>query len=96
MTLGKSPTTEDAFRSGSDFCRDRVSERSIYGLLYRESHRLFPDEAFADLFADIGRASVPPRIVAVVMVLQRLEGLSDREAVDRVLAAQVREEAVRA
>jgi hypothetical protein len=26
---------------------------------------------------------VPPRIVAVVMVLQRLEGLSDREAVDR-------------
>src|ERR1700712_506156 len=84
MTLGKSPTTEDAFRSGSDFCRDRVSEKSIYGLLYRESHRLFPDDAFADLFADIGRASVPPRIVAVVMVLQRLEGLSDREAGDRI------------
>jgi hypothetical protein len=84
MTLGKSPTSEDAFRSGTGFCRDRVSERSIYGLLYWESHRLFPDEAFADLFADIGRASVPPRIVAVVMVLQRLEGLSDREAVDRI------------
>jgi hypothetical protein len=84
MTLGKSPATEDAFRSGASFCKDRVSERSIYALLYRESHRLFPDEMFADLFADIGRASVPPRIVAVVMVLQRLEGLSDREAVDRV------------
>lgn len=84
MTLGKSPTTEDVFRSGTDFCRDRVSATSIYGLLYRESHRLFPDEAFADLFADIGRASVPPRIVSVVMVLQRLEGLSDREAVDRI------------
>jgi len=84
MTLGKSPITEDAFRSGSDFCRERVSEKSIYGLLYRESHRLFPDEAFADLFADIGRASVPPRVVAVVMVLQRLEGLSDREATDRI------------
>lgn len=84
MTLGKSPTSEDAFRSGAGFCRDRVAETSIYGLLYRESHRLFPDEAFADLFADIGRASVPPRIVAVVMVLQRLEGLSDREAVDRI------------
>jgi hypothetical protein len=52
-------------------------------LLHREGHRLFPDEAFADLFKDIGRASVPPRIVAVVMVLQRLEGVSDREAVDR-------------
>jgi hypothetical protein len=84
MTLGKSPTSEDAFRSGAGFCQGRVSETSIYGLLYRESHRLFPDEAFADLFADIGRASVPPRIVAVVMVLQRLEGLSDREAVDRI------------
>ena len=84
MTLGKSPTSEDAFRSGAGFCRDRVSETSIYGLLYRESHRLFPDEAFADLFADIGRASVPPRIVSVVMVLQRLEGLSDREAADRI------------
>jgi len=84
MTLGKSPTSEDAFRSGTSFCQEHVSETSIYGMLYRESHRLFPDEAFADLFADIGRASVPPRIVSVVMVLQRLEGLSDREAADRI------------
>jgi hypothetical protein len=38
---------------------------------------------FADLFTDIGRRSVPPMIVAVVMVLQRIEGVSDREAVDR-------------
>jgi len=58
MTLGKSPTSEDAFRSGTSFCRDHVSATSIYALLYRESHRLFPDEAFADLFADIGRASL--------------------------------------
>jgi Transposase domain (DUF772) len=35
------------------------------------------------LFTDVGRRSVPPMIVAVVMVLQRIEGLSDREAVDR-------------
>jgi hypothetical protein len=38
---------------------------------------------FADLFDDVGRRSVPPMIVAVVMVLQRIEGLSDREAADR-------------
>jgi hypothetical protein len=61
-----------------------LSPKSLYALLYRESHRLFPDEDFADLFCDIGRRSVPPRIVAVVMVLQRFEGLSDREAVDRL------------
>ena len=56
---------------------------SIYALLHRECHRLFPDEMFADLFCDVGRRCVPPMIVAVVMVLQRIEGCSDREAVDR-------------
>jgi len=83
MSLGESPTTADVFRSSTEFCRGRLSPASIYALLHRESHRLFADDAFADLFSDIGRASVPPRIVAVVMVLQRFEGLSDREAVDR-------------
>ena len=56
---------------------------SIHALLHLECFSLFPDELFADLFADVGRRSVPPLIVAVVMVLQRLEGLSDREAVER-------------
>jgi Transposase DDE domain/Transposase domain (DUF772) len=60
-----------------------VAPTSIYGLLHRECERLFPDEMFADLFTDVGRRSVPPMIVAVVMVLQRIEGCSDREAVDR-------------
>ena len=56
---------------------------SIYGILHRECFGLFPDEMFADLFTGRGRRSVPPMIVAVVMVLQRIEGCSDREAVDR-------------
>jgi IS5 family transposase len=38
---------------------------------------------FADLFSTKGRRCVPPSVVARVMVLQRLEGLSDREAVER-------------
>ncbi|MFB9181258.1 transposase [Dactylosporangium sucinum] len=38
---------------------------------------------FTDLFAEVGRRSVPASVVATVMVLQRLEGLSDREAVER-------------
>src|SRR5665811_60804 len=50
---------------------------------HRECFALFPDEMFADLFTGVGRRSVPPMIVAVVMVLQRVEGCSDREAVDR-------------
>src|SRR6266481_5545463 len=81
MTLGRSPSSGSGSSTG--FCADRLSPTSIYGLLHREGDRLFPDEAFEDLFQGIGRWSVAPRIVAVVMVLQRLEGLSDREAVDR-------------
>lgn len=83
MTLGVAPRQPGLFGSTTEFCAPRVGRDSIYGLLHRECHRLFPDEMFADLFTDIGRRSVPPMIVAVVMVLQRIEGCSDREAVDR-------------
>jgi len=83
MTLGSTPRQGDVFRSTTEFCAPRVAPDSIYALLHRECFSLFPDELFADLFADVGRRSVPPLIVAVVMVLQRLEGLSDREAVER-------------
>jgi transposase len=42
---------------------------------------LFPDEMFEDLFTSArGRPSIPSDVVASVMVLQALEGLSDREA----------------
>jgi hypothetical protein len=71
------------FATTASFCEPLVAPDSIYGLLHRECHRLFPDEMFADLFCDVGRRCVPPMIVAVVMVLQRLEGCSDREAVER-------------
>lgn len=82
MGLGRSPKQEDLDRSTRAACEARLPEKSIYRLLARDCHRLFPDEEFADLFATKGRNSAPPRIVAVVMVLQRLNGFSDREAVD--------------
>ena len=83
MTLGLAPRQADLFRTTAAYCDGRVAAGSIYGILHRECFALFPDEMFADLFDDVGRRSVPPMIVAVVMVLQRIEGLSDREAVDR-------------
>jgi hypothetical protein len=82
MSLGLTPTQADVFTTTA-FCEGRVAPDSIYGLLHRECFALFPDEMFSDLFCDVGRRSVPPMIVAVVMVLQRIEGCSDREAVDR-------------
>lgn len=83
MSLGVSPTQGDLLRSTASYCGSRVRPDSIYGVLHRECFSLFPDEMFADLFTDVGRRSVPPMVVAVVMVLQRIEGCSDREAVDR-------------
>jgi len=83
MSLGLTPRQTDLFATTTTFCESRVRADSIYGLLHRQCFELFPDELFADLFTEVGRRSVPPMIVAVVMVLQRLEGCSDREAVDR-------------
>jgi hypothetical protein len=83
MTLGVAPRQADLFSSTAAYCEGRVAPDSIYGILHRECFILFPDQMFADLFQDVGRRSVPPMIVAVVMVLQRIEGLSDREAADR-------------
>lgn len=84
MSQGSAPRQADLFRDTTEFCAPLVRADSIHALLARECHTLFPDELFGDLFATgVGRRSVPPLVVAVVMVLQRLEGLSDREAVER-------------
>jgi hypothetical protein len=83
MTLGLAPRQGDLLDDITRFCDATVRKDSIYALLHRERDQLFPDEFFADLFSDMGRRSVPPSVVATVMVLQRLEGLSDREAVER-------------
>jgi len=83
VTLGRADLRGDLFDEVARFCEETLPENSIYGFLARERDRLFPDELFADLFTGTGRRSVPPSVVATVMTLQRLDGLSDREAVDR-------------
>ncbi|CAN5484542.1 hypothetical protein BH09MYX1_BH09MYX1_67950 [soil metagenome] len=82
MTLGRAPTHEDLFRSTRELCESRLPEKSIFRLLAAKAHELFPDDAFADLYVRNGRPSISPRVVSVVMVLQRYSGMSDREAVD--------------
>ncbi|CAN5918075.1 hypothetical protein BH23ACT10_BH23ACT10_01750 [soil metagenome] len=83
MTLGLAQRQGDLLDDLTRFCDATVADGSIYGLLHRERDRLFPDQMFADLYTDRGRRSVPPSVLACVMVLQRLEGCSDREAADR-------------
>ena len=83
MSLGRADRQQDLLDDVSWFCEEVLASNSIYSVLHRERDRLFPDEMFADLFSHRGRRSVPPSVVATVMVLQRLGGLSDREAVER-------------
>jgi hypothetical protein len=83
MTLGLADRQGDLLDEVKRFCDETLPSSSVYSVFHRERHRLFPDEMFADLYSDRGRRSVPPSVVATVMVLQRLEGLSDREAVER-------------
>ena len=80
VTVGVAPRQADLIK-GTGFVDDLVAEDSIFAILHRDGHRLFPDDMFADLYTSTGRRSVPPQIVATVMLLQRWHGLSDREAV---------------
>jgi hypothetical protein len=64
------------------WCRHLVPDGSVYAFLADHRQQLFPPELFADLLVQ-GRnhPSVSAEVVATVMVLQALEGLSDREAI---------------
>ena len=81
MTLGPSSSQPGLLKSTA-YVGDRVPGNSIWNLLGHHGGEIFPDEMFADLYSGRGRRSIPPRIVATVMVLQRLHGLSDRDAVE--------------
>ena len=63
-------------------CGRLVVRDSVHWFLAEHRQRLFPDDMFADLFGSgRGRPSVPADVIATVMVLQSLEGLSDRDAI---------------
>ena len=58
---------------------------SMFAFLAAHRSELFPEELFADLFPSRrGRPSVPVEVMASVITLQALHGLSDNETVDAV------------
>ena len=66
-------------------CSHLLGAGSVYAFLAEHRRQLFPDDMFEDLFpSGRGRPSVPADVVATVIVLQALEGLSDRQAVRRL------------
>jgi len=58
---------------------------SVFAFLAAHRGELFPDEMFGDLFpTGRGRPSVPADVMAAVITLQALHGMSDSETVDAV------------
>ena len=62
-----------------------IKPGSVFAFLAEHRKALFPDQLFADLFpSQRGRPSVPADVMASVIVLQTLHGMSDSETTDAI------------
>jgi transposase len=67
------------------WCRELLREGSIYALLAEHGDRIVRDEDFADCYSERnGRPSIPPSLLAKVLLLAYREGLSDERAMEAV------------
>jgi hypothetical protein len=80
--MGPASHPSDAQLDAAIWCRHLIPDGSVYAFLADHRQRLFPPELFNDVARQGGgHPSVPAEVIATVMVLQALEGLSDREAI---------------
>lgn len=62
-----------------------LKKDDFYGTLFREGPQLYPDDFFIECYTvNNGRPSVPPSRMMKLVLLQHWEGLSDRQALDRM------------
>jgi Transposase DDE domain/Transposase domain (DUF772) len=81
--LGKRGPQRGLFEADTAY-GEFVGRDSFYGWLASQRGELFRDEEFAGLYVlTNGRPSVPPSLLAVALVLQTYEGVSDAEAKQR-------------
>ena len=67
------------------WCSDLLPEGSIYSLLAEHGDRIVGDEDFADCYSSShGRPSIPPSLLAKVLLLAYRDGLSDERAMEAV------------
>jgi DDE family transposase/transposase-like protein DUF772 len=66
-------------------CRKMIPPDTVFAFLAEHRETLFPPTAFADMYpSPNGRPSMPPAVLAAVVLLQALEGASDREALQNL------------
>jgi len=79
----KRDAQESLLNSNNQFL-DIVGRDSFYGFLSERRHEIFSDEEFAFLYCkDNGRPATPPSILAVGLLLQIYDKVSDEEAAER-------------
>ena len=67
------------------WCGDAVPRESFYGLLAEHGHRIVRDEDFAECYSPgQGRPSIPPSILAKILLLAYRDGVSDERAMEQV------------
>jgi transposase len=67
------------------WCVDLLAEGSIYRLLAEHGERIVRDEDFAECYSSSqGRPSIPPSVLAKVLLLAFRDGLSDERAMEAV------------
>ncbi len=66
-------------------CEGLIAGGSFYALLAEHGDRIVSDEDFADCYSETtGRPSIPPSLLAKILLLQYREGLSDERAMEAV------------
>jgi transposase len=65
------------------WCSDLLPEDSIHSLLAQHGDRIVRDEDFADCYSERqGRPSIPPSLLAKVLLLAYRDGLCDERAME--------------
>lgn len=81
--IGRRKTQTDLYDVGNIFPYS-PDPKSYYGQLAKVSDKLFSDDDFIALYSDhVGRPSVPPSLLALVLIMQAREQVSDEEAIRR-------------
>jgi len=81
--MSRRPDQQSLFSADSQYL-DFVGPESFYGFLARHGRELFRDDDFAALYCpDNGRPSVPPSLLAIALLLQAHDRVSDEEATER-------------